>query len=99
EAVMARDEPSFMSGSGAFTTSLTGAFSAGLIFISPPSRAFSLNIPPATPAMGDRPPPHASAFGATIEAVKRKAIARAPALPPVITAIIVLPLLQLRPAS
>src|SRR6516164_430066 len=51
EAVMARYEPSFMSESGAFTTSLTGALSASLIFISPPSRAFAVNIPLSTLAM------------------------------------------------
>src|SRR6516165_1728904 len=38
EAVMARYEPSFISESGALTTSLTGALSASLIFIYPPCR-------------------------------------------------------------
>src|SRR6516164_2633081 len=51
EAVMARYEPSFMSESGAFTTSLTGALSASLIFISPPSRAFAVKVPPSTLVM------------------------------------------------
>jgi len=85
-----------MSESGAFTTSLTGALSASLIFISPPSRAFAVNVPPSTLAMVARTRTNVGACAATIEAVKRKAIALAPAILRVIIAITVLPLLQLR---
>src|SRR6516164_650 len=87
EAVMARYEPSFMSESGAFTTSLTGALSASLIFISPPSRAFAVKVPPPTLVMVARTRTDAGACAATIEAVKRKAMALAPAILRVIIAI------------
>ena len=99
EAVMARYEPSFMSESGAFTTSLTGALSASLIFISPPSRAFAVTVPPSTLAMVARTRTNAGACAETIETVKRKAIVLAPAILRVIIAIIVLPLLLLWLAS
>src|SRR5215831_3701625 len=94
EAVIARYEPSFMSESGAFTTSLTGALSASLIFISPPSRAFAINIPLSTLAMVARTRTDAGVCAAITEAVKRKAMALALAILRVIIAIIVLPLLQ-----
>src|SRR6516162_1620666 len=99
EAVMARYEPSFMSESGAFTISLTGALSASLIFISPPSRAFAVNIPLSTLAMVARTRTDAGVCAVTIEAVKRKAMALAPAILRVIIAIIALPLLLLWLAS
>src|SRR5262249_14676039 len=77
EAVMARYEPSFMSESGAFTTSLTGALSASLTFISPPSRAFAVKVSPSTLAMVARTRTDAGVCAVTIEAVKRKAMALA----------------------
>src|SRR6516165_11208465 len=80
EAVMARYDPSFMSESGAFTTSLTGALSASLILISPPSRAFAVTVPPSMLAMVARTRTDASACAATIEVVKRKAMALALAI-------------------
>src|SRR6516164_7189323 len=94
EAVMARYEPSFISESGALTTSLTGALSESLIFISPPSRAFAVNIPLSTLAMVARTRTDAGVCAATIEAVKSKAMALALAILRVVIAIIVLPLLQ-----
>jgi hypothetical protein len=73
---------------------LTGALSASLIFISPPSRAFAVNIPLSTLAMVARTRTDAGVCAATIEAVKRKAMALALAILRVVIAIIVLPLLQ-----
>jgi hypothetical protein len=70
-----------------------------LIFISPPSRAFAVNIPLSTLAMVARTRTDAGVCAVTIEAVKRKAMALAPAILRVIIAIIALPLLLLWLAS
>jgi hypothetical protein len=66
-----------------------------LILISPPSRAFAVNVPLSTLTIVARTRTNAGACAATIEAVNRKAIALAPAILRVIIAIIALPLLLL----